>query len=126
MLLAYLRGLLKPTYDQGTRSVLRENIILDALSMELDAHALERRTQLYSAYVSLMNPAAAKELMVKQQTTLQNLRYLSEFDGKFTDIQEDTSEAEKSDIVALYYALEEAGLVGENAMEIPPPKEYDD
>lgn len=121
MLLAYLRGLLRPRYDQGVRSVLRENMLLEALSMELDAQAISLSTQVHATYAPLMQPKAAVELMGKQQTTLQNLRYLVEFDDKVAKMKQATPEGEHADIFALYKALEDAGLVGENAIEIPEP-----
>jgi len=36
---AYLRGLLKPYYEQGNLSIIREEVILNALSVEFDAEA---------------------------------------------------------------------------------------
>lgn len=121
MLLAYLRGLLKPHYDQGIRSILRESLVLEALSMELDAEYVAFQTQVHAAYAPLLQPKAAKELMNKQQITMQNLRYLAEFDDRITTMTETISATEQSDLVALYRALEDAGLVGEDAIEIPEP-----
>jgi hypothetical protein len=121
MLLAYLRGLLKPRYDQGMRSVLRESLVLEALSMELDADFIGLQTQIQAAYGPLLQPKAAKELIHKQQVTLQNLRYLVEFDDRITKMTAAISTGEQGDLVALYKALEDAGLVGENATAIPDP-----
>ena len=45
---AYLRGLLKPYYDHGYSSLVREELILSALSAELDAEGALRMTQLES------------------------------------------------------------------------------
>ena len=126
MLLAYLRGLLKPKYDQGIRSILRENLVFAALSMELDRDFVELQTKVHASYAPLLQPKAAKDLMNKQQVTMQNLRYLAEFDDRITAMTTAISSDEQSDLVALYHALEDAGLVGENATEIPEPKTADD
>ena len=37
-----MRGLIKPGYVHGVQSVVRENLILDALEKELQGHALLR------------------------------------------------------------------------------------
>ena len=96
-------------------------MVLDALSMELDANYVEHQTEIHAAYAPLLEPKAAKELMNKQQLTMQNLRYLAEFDDRFNSMTETISAGEQSDLVALYRALEDAGLVGEDATEIPEP-----
>jgi len=114
MLLAYLRGHLKPKYDQGPRSVLRENIILEAISTELDVDCIKLQTSVHSAYASMLEPKAAKELINKQQVTLQNLRYLAEFDDRISTMVDSVLTGEHSDLIALYEALEEAGLVGDD------------
>jgi len=121
MLLAYLRGLLEPEYDQGLRSILRENMILDALSMQLDTELVKTQTLVQAAYAPLLEPKAARELMNKQQVTLQNLRYLSEFDDRISSMTEGITTGEQADLITLYEALEEVGLVGEDAVDLPEP-----
>lgn len=46
MILAHLRGLLEPGYPNGIRSVLRERLILEALSTELAGRFTETRLML--------------------------------------------------------------------------------
>jgi len=120
MLLAYLRGHLKPKYDQGTRSLLRENIILEAISTELDVQSVQLQTSIHAAYAPLLQPDAAKELINKQQVTVQNLRYLAEFDDRMSNMMDSVMTGEHADLLALYTALEEAGLVGDNVEDIEP------
>jgi hypothetical protein len=97
-------------------------MVLDALSMELDVQSMTLSTQVHAAYAPLMQPKAAAELMGKQQITLQNLRYLGEFDDKVKAMKQADPDDARSDIFALYKALEEAGLVGVDIEEIPEPK----
>jgi hypothetical protein len=97
-------------------------MVLEALSMELDVQSMALSTQVHAAYAPLMQPKAAAELMGKQQTTLQNLRYLGEFDDKVKAMKHADQDDARSDIFALYKALEEAGLVGVDIEEIPEPK----
>ena len=113
MLLAYLRGLLRPKYDQGLRSILRENVLLEALSTQLDVDFVTTQTLAHASYAAALQPEGAKELITKQRSALQNLRYLAEFDDRVKSIVESMSSGEHADLITLYNALEEAGLVGE-------------
>ena len=63
MLVAYLRGLLKPNYPNGTRSIIRENTVLQALSRELDSQEVLARIANESSYAALMAPAQANKLL---------------------------------------------------------------
>jgi len=118
MLLAYLRGggqLLKPRYDQGLRSILREKLILEGISMGLDVEHSALQMQLHADFAPLLQPKAAKELMNKQAVGLRNLRYLAEFDDKLSAVQDEITSTEQADLFELFRAMEKAGLVGENA-----------
>lgn len=74
MLVAYLRGLLQPSYDNGIRSVVRENLILQALSLELEADELLSRTQMEAAYAPLMKGTNANNLL-KHHDKMLSLAY---------------------------------------------------
>lgn len=123
MLLAYLRGLLKPNYDQGIRSFLRENMIIEALSLELDADYVGKTAQIQASYAPLMKGPAARELIQSQQVTMQNLRHLSEFDDRMSEMTDAIQTGEQADLIELYTAMASAGLVGENAKDLPPPED---
>ena len=43
LILGALRGLIKPGYDQGVASVIREELLLQALSREIDGQAMVNR-----------------------------------------------------------------------------------
>ena len=49
MLLAHLRGLLKPDYEQGVRSMIREELVLQAISQETEASGLLIQAQMTAA-----------------------------------------------------------------------------
>lgn len=90
--------------------------------MELDAQYVGIQTQVHASYASLLAPKNASELIAKQQVTLQNLRHLAEFDDRITGIDEATAQSEQADLFELYMAMEEAHLVGEDAIAIPEPE----
>lgn len=48
----YLRGLLSPYYEQGTLSVVREELLLNAVSSELDANMTEQLLHVQAAMAS--------------------------------------------------------------------------
>ena len=125
MLLAYLRGELKPTYSQGMRSMLRESLILEALSSELDVKYLEGKVALNASFIPLLETKSAREMVHKQQLSLENLRHLSEFDDRMTGVNESIEEGDEADLRQLYESLEEAGLVGESAVDPEDPNTTD-
>jgi hypothetical protein len=57
--LAYLRGLLPPYYVQGNLSVIREEIILNALSIELDNDAAQQLQLVQSSLAQNVKDKAA-------------------------------------------------------------------
>lgn len=62
MMLAYRRGLLKPDYPQGIRSMLRERMVLDMLEMELSADYFRNASLLAAcAWAPSIDPKRAKE-----------------------------------------------------------------
>lgn len=63
MMVAYLRGLLKPDYPNGIRSVIRENLVLQALDRELEAQEVVTRISMESNYVSIMRAEQANKLL---------------------------------------------------------------
>lgn len=70
MLVAYLRGLITPGYPHGIRSVIRENLILQAISLELEADALLNRVVTESAYAPLMQGNNANNLLKQHDKML--------------------------------------------------------
>jgi hypothetical protein len=70
MLVAYLRGLLTPDYPNGVRSVVRENLVLQAISLELDADALLNRVATEAAYAPLMQGNNANNLLKQHDKML--------------------------------------------------------
>jgi hypothetical protein len=67
MLVAYLRGQLPPGYPNGSRSILRETVLLNYLDLEL-RHKFERdMTLLQSPSVGLMeDPNNALSALIKK------------------------------------------------------------
>jgi DNA-binding GntR family transcriptional regulator len=111
MLVAYLRGLLKPDYPNGSRSVVRENFILQALSRELDADELVARLQQQGTFVSLLTHNNANNLLKQQDKMLSlafdNFRHKAGHkDNKLVNMQAIDK------LIATYVALKKQGIVG--------------
>lgn len=109
MLTAYLRGLLKPDYKRGIRSILRENAILDALDREQLAAIGMQQLALEQSFVGAYNMEGVRKLlknfMSKWPTysswAMQRPAHLK---------QSSIPTAEAKAMQSLYEALEKSGL----------------
>lgn len=63
LLLAYFRGLLKPDYECGTKSRVREILVLRGLARELEADALVHKAKLDASMLPVMKPEAWPDLL---------------------------------------------------------------
>lgn len=115
MLLAHLRGLLSPRYEHGLQSVIKENMILAALSVEADVDMLLHKLHVDCAFAGQVTAAGAKSLMEGAYYQLDTLRHYTELETDYVGGTRGSVE----DIVALYEALASAGIVGPNADEEP-------
>lgn len=111
MLLAYLRGLLKPDYPQGARSIIRENFILQAISRELDGNELMARIQHEGTFVALISHDNANKLLKHQDKMLSlafdNFRHRNQRQGNNS-----VNMQAIDNLIAAYAALKKQGLVG--------------
>lgn len=113
MLLAYLRGLLKPDYPQGIRSIIRENFILQALARELDASEMMARVAHEGTFVTLLTHDNANKLLKDQDKMLSlafdNFRHISRKNRNKAINMEAIDK-----LISTYAALKKQGLVGIN------------
>jgi len=113
MLVAYLRGLLKPDYPQGVRSVIRENFILQALSRELDAKEMLARVEHEGTFIALITHDNANKLLKHQDKMLSlafnNFRHKAE---KHSNKSINMEAIDK--LLSTYAALKKQGMVGLN------------
>lgn len=58
MLMAHLRGLLKPGYTNGYNSVIREELVLQALAQEVEAQGLMTQAQVSASMLEVLRPDA--------------------------------------------------------------------
>ena len=93
---AYLRGLLTPYYKNGLRSRIREELVLEALSDELDASAL---TNSLSADIGLVATIPGEDLSGLYDgiyAKISKIRALREFDKKYDETHNTYTEEPKS------------------------------
>lgn len=111
MLVAYLRGYLKPDYAFGLRSVIRENFILSALSRELDAQEVSARIQMEAGYIAAMGAAQANKVLKHHDKMLSlafsNFRHES---ARKRNALIDVGGVDK--FIELYKDLAKQGIVG--------------
>lgn len=111
MVLAYLRGLLEPGYPQGRRSIIRERIVLDAITSELDSKFLQTSIALGShtlGFASKENVKGVYSDLSNKALMYRKMLELLPFEQKPEDIDASTE---------LYYNLVEAGLISDNGEE---------
>jgi hypothetical protein len=56
MLMAHLRGLLKPDYPNGAMSIIRENMVLQGLSQESEGQHLYTQALMTSSMITAIEP----------------------------------------------------------------------
>lgn len=78
MLLAYVRGFLKPDYPQGVVSVVRERLMLAALSAEAQTPILLQQLVSQSAFAPLFRPDNAKVMLERMTEAFGQLLARSE------------------------------------------------
>lgn len=112
MVLLYMRGLLKPDYPHGVKSVAREEMLLLALSLELAANSQLHNLMVQAAFAPLIDPRKANVVA----------RNMSEYAEKISklaglDIAKKPSHPWGSvkSMSALYHALVKQGIIIENS-----------
>ena len=114
MVLLYLRGLLKPDYPQGNRSIAREDLLLQAVSAETTATAQLAEINLQAAFASLFNPKSAPSMLDKLSSAVNRLTAMSTLD--FVAARQVARKAAGSveSMAKLYDALVKGGIIVEN------------
>ena len=105
---AYLRGLLKPYYDQGTLSIVREEIILDALSAEMDRDMDKQILAAQTAMAAFVRDK--KEYFKKIYNHIYDFRRKLEYAVPKAGTEEGlTKDSEVTRLVDMYKRMEESG-----------------
>jgi hypothetical protein len=116
---AYLRGLLEPYYDNGMKSVIRENMVLKALSTDLSATALESSAFIDASIVSVhKNATGLYDRMYDKINDVKSMREMNKLSAARKATVIDSSGHKKhrgartpEEMVNLYKVLTETGLL---------------
>ena len=116
---AYLRGLLEPYYDNGMKSVIRENMVLKALSTDLSATALESSAFIDASIVSVhKNATGLYDRMYDKINDVKSMREMNKLSAGRKATVMDVSGSTKprgartpEEMVSLYKVLMETGLL---------------
>ena len=106
MLVAYLRGLLKPDYPNGVNSLIREELILQEISKEQSAESLKFQALVSSAQSGCYDMSQAKKVIDYHREFIVQYNNLI-FGTKDSVIHQKSVDA----TVKVYHALEKAGLL---------------
>lgn len=80
MVVAHLRGLLKPTHRYGRRSRISEDIMLEGLASDMMAKSLEDAIRLGQAYIPVLSEKGIKSSGERMAAQLQRVAELRAFD----------------------------------------------
>lgn len=108
MLKAYLRGQLEPYYDRGLHSILRERVVLEAISNEEIAKSMEQRLHVDAAFADFYGENATR-IIHELYKAVDRIRGYSEFDSGVDKLPVVT-DAMKA-LGELYESLDQAGLM---------------
>lgn len=119
---AHLRGLLDPYYEHGNRSLIKENIILKAISDELAAGALETSALIDSSIVSIHKNATG--LYSTMYDKVNDVKAMREFNHKILSKKSESKflqskemnksgklTSQQEEFVELYKVLSKAGVM---------------
>ena len=106
---AYLRGLLTPYYVQGNLSVVREEMILNALSSEMDAEA-SKQVHLVQASLAL-NVKDKKGFYDKLFNKILDFRYKLEFRNPEKELEDErwTDDSAMNKLISKFKSLKSSG-----------------
>lgn len=112
MLLAFLRGLLKPYYNQGSRSVAAEHLVLEAIAVEETGRQGRDMVLMQAAFSSHFARNRVSETMGNFGKELRRLAEMSMLNVGWSSVPE--AQASVDSMLQLYEALEKAGIIRDN------------
>jgi hypothetical protein len=105
-----LRGLIKPYYEHGVRSLIREEMLLKALSDEFDAESFTLASIVDSIFLTNAEDRVGAYSAIFKR--ISHIRKLKEFNYSREDAKEYSSqELGEDNIVKLYGLLKEKGIL---------------
>ena len=107
MALAHLRGLLKPYYVQGTRSVIAETAMLRALAAEIVSNVEGQMLLAEASFAPLLSPGAAKSVYQDLHVAFHNVLDKAMLEATRVAAH---AKARSQDMVALHEDLEKSGF----------------
>ena len=114
MVVAYLRGILKPREDYGIRTTLTDTLVLEAMYSDMLADDIEHLTLVQASELSALSEDSGNNILKKQPTLLEKTSALRQndlygFTAKTTAI---TSVAESDEnLVKLFKLAQKAGII---------------
>ena len=76
MVVAYMRGILKPDYPHGTRSRIREAALLKAIESEMEASLGYQRLMVSHSFISKITIDSVRRLQADSRDTWQRICHL--------------------------------------------------
>lgn len=112
MVLLYLRGLLKPDYAQGYRSIAREEMLLRAVEMETSANMQMQELLVQAAFVPLFDPKKAPTMIHQMSDSARRIMELAALNVHVKAVSKAQGSVES--MTKLYTALVKQGIIVED------------
>jgi len=118
---AYLRGLLEPYYNKGLLSLVRENLVLEAIDKELASDAIKHASMLDASIMPIhKNQSGLYERMYDKmhQSRMMNEMSIYKSKKKAPEVNSDKSDGsslsvDQRDIVDKFKLLQDTGVWGQ-------------
>lgn len=117
---AYLRGLLEPYYNKGLLSLVRENLVLEAIDKELTSDAIKHASMLDASIMPIhKNQSGLYEIMYDKMHQSRMMNEMSIYKSKknVAEVKSDKSDGssltvDQKDIVDKFKLLQDTGVWG--------------
>lgn len=109
MLVAYLRGFLSPGYPNGLRSMLREDVLLKACSIQNEIEFEKLKLGMEAAFAARVDSKAAGKVVRQLYESIQRAKAIGAMDIFMRTVPKTLSSIDS--VEKIYHAFEKAGLI---------------
>lgn len=107
LVLAYLRGVLKPDYPNGLKSIIRENLIIAAIEREEMSETFSKQLLFFSPLLTMQDQGSYDKFVKNMQNRFIAANNMKFFSSEITD----TTVNDVDQLVNMYNLLEKLNII---------------
>lgn len=111
MLAAYLRGLLKSSIDYGVRSIMFDDVIIEAMAAQISVENFRVSTHVDSALASILTDEGKRSVIRRTQRQMQRQAALQLMDIYAVNSRRSKKEPGKLSLLQLFYLMKREGIL---------------